>query len=127
MNIVGYGDRYRPTALARLIAMSLMVVGIARLGVVTATVAAWFVNRLPAVREAEERTEATLADVLAELRELRAKRDRLESKRSADASWFGPVARPVSATPPPSGCGREIPVAGRGSAIRPHRVDKSVP
>jgi voltage-gated potassium channel len=69
---VGYGDRYPTTGVGRLIAVTLMIVGIALLGVVTATVAAWFVGRLQDVKDAEERTDATLADVVAELRELRA-------------------------------------------------------
>lgn len=43
---VGYGDRYPTTTTGRLIAVGLMVVGIALLGVVTATIAAWFVGRM---------------------------------------------------------------------------------
>lgn len=82
---VGYGDRYPTTSLGRLIAVALMLVGIALLGVVTATVAAWFVSRLQDVQqdveEAEERTEATLADVLTELREVRARLDSLTRAR----------------------------------------------
>lgn len=79
---VGYGDRYPTTGLGRWIAVALMLVGIALLGVVTATVAAWFVSRLQDVQKdvqaAEERTEATLADVLNELREVRARIDALD-------------------------------------------------
>ena len=52
-----------------------MLVGIALLGVVTATIAGWFIERLRRVQEdltkVEERTEATIEQVLAELRELR--------------------------------------------------------
>jgi voltage-gated potassium channel len=77
---VGYGDRYPTTPAGRLIAVALMVVGIALLGVVTATVAAWFVGRLRDVQEAEERTEATLADVLAELREVKSRLDSLSGE-----------------------------------------------
>lgn len=78
---VGYGDRYPTTGAGRLIAVALMVVGIALLGVVTATVAAWFVGRLQDVQQAEERTEATLTDVLAELREVRLRLEALEPPR----------------------------------------------
>ena len=80
---VGYGDRYPTTDLGRLIAVGLMVVGIALLGVITATIAAWFVDRLKDVREAEERTDATLSDVLAELREVRARLEDIE-RHTAD-------------------------------------------
>ena len=73
MTTVGYGDRYPVTALGRLIAVGLMLVGIALIGLVTATIATWFVGRLRDVQAAEERTEATLHDVLAELREVRAR------------------------------------------------------
>ena len=41
---VGYGDLYPVTAAGRVVAVSLMVVGISVLGVVTASVAAWFVS-----------------------------------------------------------------------------------
>lgn len=81
VSTVGYGDRYPVTGLGRLVAVALMVVGIALLGVVTASVAAFFVSRIQDVQEAEERTEATLSDVLAELREVRARLDVLEPLR----------------------------------------------
>lgn len=77
---VGYGDRYPTTTGGRLIAVGLMVVGIALLGVVTAAVAAWFVQRLRPVEEAEARTEATLADVLDELRRLHDRLDDIERR-----------------------------------------------
>lgn len=41
---VGYGDRYPVTGLGRLVAVALMLVGISLLGLVTASVAAWFVS-----------------------------------------------------------------------------------
>jgi voltage-gated potassium channel len=59
-----------------------MLVGIALLGVVTATVAAWFVGRLQDVKGAKAaQTEATLADVLDELRRVRERLDALDRDR----------------------------------------------
>lgn len=73
---VGYGDHYPTTALGRVVALALMLVGIALLGVVTATIATWFVDRLQDVEESVEAgQEATLEEVLSELREIRARLD----------------------------------------------------
>lgn len=41
---VGYGDRYPTTSEGRIIAVCLMILGISLLGVVSATIAAWFVR-----------------------------------------------------------------------------------
>ena len=41
---VGYGDRYPTTLEGRFIAVALMVMGISLMGVITASVAAWFVK-----------------------------------------------------------------------------------
>jgi voltage-gated potassium channel len=43
---VGYGDRYPVTTTGRVIAVTLMVVGIALVGAITASIAAWFVSSL---------------------------------------------------------------------------------
>lgn len=51
---VGYGDRFPVTGQGRLVAVALMVGGIALLGVVTASVAAWFVRRFTALETIEE-------------------------------------------------------------------------
>jgi voltage-gated potassium channel len=41
---VGYGDRFPTTSMGRVLAVCLMLVGISLVGVVTASVAAWFVR-----------------------------------------------------------------------------------
>jgi voltage-gated potassium channel len=41
---VGYGDRYPTTTEGRLLAVALMIMGISLMGVITASVAAWFVR-----------------------------------------------------------------------------------
>ena len=41
---VGYGDKFPTTTSGRLLAVSLMLVGISLMGVITASVAAWFVK-----------------------------------------------------------------------------------
>jgi voltage-gated potassium channel len=63
VSTVGYGDRYPITTEGRAVALGLMLGGIALLGVVTATIASWLIDR---VEEAETAAEsATRADVAA--------------------------------------------------------------
>ncbi|NUR92572.1 MAG: two pore domain potassium channel family protein [Nonomuraea sp.] len=77
MTTVGYGDLYPTTLEGRLIAATLMLSGIALLGVVTASIAAWFVERFQQTSAAETRSEADLQRVLAELQQVRARLDEL--------------------------------------------------
>ena len=97
ISTVGYGDRYPGTLEGRLVAASLMVAGIALLGVVTASLASWFVENLrrsgaAVERELDEvsadmnRAEAQLAAVLAELRAINTRLDALERGRSFESS-----------------------------------------
>lgn len=78
---VGYGDRFPVTGEGRAVAVALMLGGIALLGVVTATIAAWFVERVQA--DDVNATDATLHDVLAELREVRERLDMLTGDAAA--------------------------------------------
>lgn len=90
ISTVGYGDRYPVTFEGRLIAASLMVAGIALLGVVTASIASWFVENLRASRaETVERVEgdidrvqASVDAVLVQLRTISDRLDALERDRS---------------------------------------------
>lgn len=81
---VGYGDRYPVTATGRAIATGLMVVGIALLGIVTASMAAAFTRWAAAPAEEEAAaSEATQSEDLADvLRELRALRTEVAALRS---------------------------------------------
>ena len=85
MTTVGYGDRYPTTPEGRLIALGLMLVGISLLGVVTASIAAWFVRRMQEVHAAELQSSAqsdvTLEHVMAELGRLHERLDALERAR----------------------------------------------
>ena len=74
---VGYGDRYPVTGQGRLVAVLLMLAGIALLGVVTAAVASWFVGRVTEAAQAQDDEDdaALRAEVHAladEVRRLRA-------------------------------------------------------
>jgi voltage-gated potassium channel len=66
---VGYGDRFPVTGVGRVVAASLMLVGISLLGVVTAAVAAWFIRE-----DAEGATLRSTSTRLAELEQLRSER-----------------------------------------------------
>lgn len=82
MSTVGYGAG--PSTLGgRVLAAVIMVVGIACFGVMTATVSAFFVHRMER-QEAQEvaEMEVTLHDVMAALRDISARLDRLEARSS---------------------------------------------
>ncbi|MHB9862122.1 potassium channel family protein [Streptomyces sp. YIM S03343] len=71
MTTVGYGDHAPTTGLGRMIAVGLMLAGIALLGVVTANIAAWFIARFE-LDDVEERRQTLAIELLTE--EIRALR-----------------------------------------------------
>jgi voltage-gated potassium channel len=75
---VGYGDRFPTTGEGRLVGVLLMVGGIALLGVVTASIAAWFVRRFTAVEQIERAVEAEGDQTARLLADLAARLDRME-------------------------------------------------
>lgn len=75
---VGYGDRFPVTGEGRLVAVALMVGGIALLGVVTASVAAWFVRRFTALDTLEGDVERDAAATAASLVDVTARLERIE-------------------------------------------------
>jgi voltage-gated potassium channel len=110
ISTVGYGDRYPVTVEGRMIAATLMVAGIALLGVVTASIAAWFVENVRRAGEQVseeveevssdvEATQAQLAEVLAELRRVSARLDALEHGGTAATASPAPDRSAPSARP----------------------------
>ena len=73
---VGYGDLFPVTPIGRMVAAALMMSGIAVLGVVTASIASWLVQRVEenteaAVESAEVPVRAEVRELLAEVAALR--------------------------------------------------------
>lgn len=85
---IGYGDRFPVTGEGRLVGVGLMLAGIALLGIVTASIASWLIDK---VREVEQDTEAaTRRDIGALRDEIRALHEQLAAGGGAA------VARPPS-------------------------------
>ncbi|SER89165.1 voltage-gated potassium channel [Streptomyces sp. yr375] len=78
MTTVGYGDHSPTTGLGRIIAVGLMLSGIALLGVVTANIAAWFIERFEK-DDVEERAQTQAIHALTE--EVRALRREVAALR----------------------------------------------
>ncbi|MBZ9638460.1 potassium channel family protein [Streptomyces sp. PSKA30] len=72
MTTVGYGDHAPTTGAGRLLAVGLMLSGIALLGVVTANIAAWFISRFERDDVEERRQTEAIAALTEEVRALRA-------------------------------------------------------
>jgi voltage-gated potassium channel len=72
MTTVGYGDHAPTTGLGRMLAVGLMLSGIALLGVVTANIATWFIARFERDDMAEQRQTEAIERLAEEVRALRA-------------------------------------------------------
>ena len=80
MTTVGYGDKYPVTAVGRIIAVGLMVCGIALLGTVTATLASWLVEHVSAAEKSDT------ARMMARIDRLEAKLDLLRGPVEGEAA-----------------------------------------
>jgi voltage-gated potassium channel len=81
MTTVGYGDVLPHTDLGRVLAIAIMLVGIGFIAIITGAVAERFLaTEVEEVEVAVEQAEATEVEVLAELREVRNRLDRLEAR-----------------------------------------------
>ncbi|MFE9253675.1 potassium channel family protein [Streptomyces sp. NPDC006879] len=89
MTTVGYGDLAPKTGLGRILAVGLMLSGIALLGVVTANIAAWFISRFERDDMEERRQTAAITALVEEVQALRC-----EVARLSGAEAPGPVVPP---------------------------------
>ncbi|WP_432249619.1 potassium channel family protein [Streptomyces sanyensis] len=112
MTTVGYGDLAPTTGLGRLLAVGLMISGIALLGVVTANIAAWFISRFERDDAMERRQTELLEALTAEVRVLRSEVARLSAGTAPD----GPGAAEAGTAPDGADApGRSgVPVQGPG-------------
>lgn len=76
---VGYGDTFPTSAVGRVIAAFLMVVGIGFLGLATAAIAGHFVSQDADDKHRESTDKQD--EILAELRRMHERLDRLEARR----------------------------------------------
>jgi voltage-gated potassium channel len=91
MTTVGYGDKYPVTVLGRVVGMIVMLVGIGAIAILTGAVAQRFLlPHLEEIAEVESDAVAELetaeTDVLAEVREIRARLGRLEAELERQTS-----------------------------------------
>lgn len=119
MTTVGYGDHAPTTGLGRVLAVGLMLSGIALLGVVTANIAAWFIARFERDDAVERRQTELLEALTREVRELRAEVARLSAPVPRQPG-AGPEGVPGEGVPDgaPEGVPDGVPAPGGPSAPR---------
>lgn len=89
MTTVGYGDMAPVTGAGRLLAVGLMLSGIALLGVVTANIAAWFISRFDSSGAAEARQTAAIHALTEEVRALRAEITQVRAEVTGERAEAG--------------------------------------
>ncbi|MEV7322674.1 potassium channel family protein [Streptomyces sp. NPDC093970] len=92
MTTVGYGDHAPTTGLGRMIAVGLMLSGIALLGVVTANIATWFIARFEKDDVEERRQTEAIASLTEEVRALRVEVAALRDCRAPGGEARSPAA-----------------------------------
>ncbi|MGW0736938.1 potassium channel family protein [Streptomyces sp. NPDC002851] len=114
MTTVGYGDMAPTTGLGRVLAIGLMLSGIALLGVVTANIAAWFIARFEKDDAEERRQTAAIEALTEEVRSLRAQVAALTSGPGASEAAATEAAASVpAASAEPAGSPRDPATAPR--------------
>jgi len=95
MTTVGYGDHAPTTGMGRMLAVGLMLSGIALLGVVTANIAAWFISRFEMDDVEERRQTAAINALTEEVRALRAEVAALSGVPALETTALTTTPRPV--------------------------------
>ncbi|MFD9307351.1 potassium channel family protein [Streptomyces sp. NPDC060048] len=131
MTTVGYGDHSPTTGLGRLLAVGLMLSGIALLGVVTANIAAWFISRFERDDMVERAQTAAIAELTAEVRALRAEVARLGAGEAgvgaAAAAGAGSGTRGARGAGAAPGTEADVPVQAPGAAPAADAVSAPTP
>lgn len=91
---VGYGDHYPVTLVGRLVAVGLLLAGIAVLGVITASVASWLVEQVSAGAAEESETSEEL--LRREVAKLADQVDRLTTQLGVKTMAHLPCSAPLS-------------------------------
>jgi voltage-gated potassium channel len=103
---VGYGDESPVTTAGRVVAVVLMITGIALFGVVAASIASYFVEQ-----DSDRRVDARMDEILTVLHRLEARLDAAEGRPApAPAAGTGPVPVPAS-EPVPAPPGAQLAAA----------------
>ncbi|MEU7730583.1 potassium channel family protein [Streptomyces sp. NPDC040724] len=100
MTTVGYGDHSPTTGLGRVLAVGLMLSGIALLGVVTANIAAWFISRFERDDQVERLQLAAIRELQEEVRALRGEVARLGGTAATATAGAGAGAAPDQPSAP---------------------------
>ena len=98
---VGYGDKTPKSFEGRAIAVGLMIAGIALLGVITATIASWMVERVS--RDDSKRDQITLAHVDALSEQVTALSAQISALQRAQSSPSASGTAPSAAAPTATG------------------------
>ena len=93
ISTVGYGDHFPVTLEGRAIAVGLMIAGIGTLGIVTATLASWLIERVQTGSPVDAAQDAQIAAITERLERVSAQLARLEAQDR------GPAAGPATADP----------------------------
>ncbi|WP_330296244.1 potassium channel family protein [Streptomyces sp. NBC_00503] len=116
MTTVGYGDHSPTTGLGRLLAVGLMLSGIALLGVVTANIAAWFISRFERDDLVERAQTAAIAELAGEVRALRAEIAALSATGPGGAPAASPDHGVAAQGGPPRAAGTAAAAPAPGEA-----------